>query len=74
MNMRDRLAKVIGTKLLEFEQWELTKGEAMEIADAVLDEIMTPTEAMLNAAGGEGAQNLKRAIFGAMIKAAKDGK
>lgn len=45
-----------------------------DAADAVLDALMEPTEGMLEAAGGAGAINLKRAVFISAIRAAKEGK
>lgn len=77
MNMRDRLARAIHKSTYGSDvMWR----ESLATADAVLHELMTPTEGMLDAgvqvtvdsaaydAADEGE------VFTAMIKAAKEGK
>lgn len=75
--MREKIAHRIQTKLIELEPWELTDSEAGEIADAVLDALMEPTEGMIGAfhrmCDDNGACLVKPG-FQAMIRAAKEGK
>lgn len=80
MNMRERLARAIDPEALtpiapeddypkERSRRAIARAKALATADAVLDELMTPTEGMLKA----GSMRTGEA-YAAMIKAAKEGK
>ena len=66
-SMREKIGGVILLGLMKRDSYDV-------VADAVLDALMEPTEGMLDAAGGAGAPSLKRAVFTAMVTAAKEGK
>lgn len=82
MNMRERLARAIDPEAMapiapeddypkERSRRAIARAKALTDADAVLDELMTPTEGMYQ----EGEMELGcHQIFTAMIKAAKEGK
>ena len=90
MSMREKIALTIRTKLLDFEHWELTDAEATEIAGAVLDALMEPTEGMVTIGmdvissgaiiwpGDENGFNAlgdaSKWVFSGMVHAAKEGK
>lgn len=79
MNMRERIWRSIQQQNLDNGGVPIQNTDADRIADAVLDALMAPTEAMLEARDIPGwddivTQGLGAEIFTAMVRSAKEGK
>lgn len=84
MNMREKIARAIDPKSFDFcEDMAKITGVSLDVlnpmtrtafdrADAVLDVLMDPTEAMIYAGMEEGTYPER--VFPSMIQAARDGK
>lgn len=80
MTMREKIARGMHTKaretmtrLPDFDDLpDISKLQALEMADAALDALMEPTEGMLEAEAREFGANTN--CLQVMIRAAKDGK